>query len=497
MKRRPCYLLIFISLSLFTLFILTQSSQQRYKSNQPFKPAQHNPNVDAKLNLNTHRQTQRFISYFPHGDLMDQVNSLRNGLRLALDTNRTLILPHLRLGTPLNDWVPFEDMARRYEAQDKTQYSSACTMPMCRDLDSWTEIPWSTLFDLTFLKNHSVNVVERINFDWKHGGGWVDDPSYVVVDPLTYWENGTHFNTHEKQPLVKQKTLWNWMQQPSSDDKMPLPLEHRRISTHYLQQLDKTTLIQFGSLAQKTTIATSHSVEEVGLLDDLAKRLVPNRLTALNQAADSIIKVLGGSQGYTSFHLHLSTLIQREVSLLQDGMDKEPVESSSATTLDSATFLEMMNAIVFELLGEIPISQALSASLPLQPSRLLDHLHDNDSADDKLLDVCIDYRKHVDPRYPIVYLVTDTAETPDRASMAPLVKLFPCLFTRNDLQKWNPLPFGWSSVIPGAGMDDTLVNYDVLLGPFLDILVADESYSFLEMPLTPLSMFITKQHHHK
>lgn len=410
---------------------------------------------------------------------MEQLNSLRNGLRLALDTNRTLILPYLRLGATLNDWVPFEDMARRYEAQDKTQHTSLCNtldpaLGCQYRLSSWTEIPWSTLFDLTFLQQHSVKVVERKNLDWRHGGGWLtgDDDNVVVMDPLTYWENGTHFDTHEKQTATQQ-TLWQWLypiQQTMASTNAPL--EHQRISSQYLQDhLQQPRLIQLGSLTLGTSISTQKSEAEARLLKDLSNRLVPNQLASLNHAADNIIKTLGGPQGYTSFHLHLSTLIQREISLLEQQQDLV------AHDLDSATFLAMMDAVVLELLGEIPIGQAFSAALPIQPSRLLDHLHSNASLiknDDSLLDVCMDYRNNVDPNYPIIYLVTDTLDTLDRTNMAPLLDFFPCLITRHDVQTWSPLPFGWSSVIPGYGMDDALVNYDVLLRPFLDILVADE-----------------------
>jgi hypothetical protein len=406
---------------------------------------------------------------------MEQMNALRNGLRLALDTNRTLILPYLRLGAALKDWVPFEDMARQYEAQDKARHTSLCNTldpPLgCQHrLSSWTEIPWSTLFDLSFLQQHSVDVVERKNLDWRHGGGWLSVDDVVVMDPMTYWENGTYFDTHEQQ-ISTQRTFWQWLyptQQATAA--INAPLEHRRISSQYLQDhLYEPRLIQLGSLVLGSSISTQKSAAEARLLEDLARRLVPDQLASVNHAADTIIKALGGPQGYTSFHLHLSTLIQREISLLEQQQDLVAHE------LDPAAFLAMMEAIVFELLGEIPISQAFSAALPIQPSRLLDHLHNNASLiknDGSLLDVCIDYRNNVDPRYPIIYLVTEMETL--LSGMAPLLDLFPCLFTRHDLQIWNPLPFGWSSVIPGYGMDDILVNYDVLLGPFLDILVADE-----------------------
>ncbi|CAO3596725.1 unnamed protein product [Absidia cylindrospora] len=476
------------------------------------------------------------------------MNSFRNGLKLALDTNRTLILPYLRLSKTSDEWVPFYEMAKRYQTQDKTKLYSLCNsavnipysvneeatngLPLdisyCQHLDSWTDIPWSVLFDLSFLARHSVRVVERRTLDWRNGGGWVNDDidSLMIMDPLTFWENGTNFDTHENQPQQqplsasesKTRHWWHWIkstfhQQERHLSHHRLPLAHRFVSSLSLQKLD-ARLIQFGSLAQNSVILTSKSDEEVRLMDNVAKRMVPNRLLSLKLAADNIVDMLGGSQGFTSFHLHLKTLIQREVSLLQAGNEllmDEPDTATNATLspdnndgfqLDSDTFLEMMNAIVFELLGDIPINQAVSVALPIQPSRLQDYLTNNKNNDDndgsQLLDACVDYRKSVDRRYPVVYFVTDDMDISDRASLAPLLKFFPCLFTRNDLWKLNPVQPRWTSSLDnGVGMDDKLVDYDELLGPFLDILVADESYSLLEMPLTPLSTFIARQHHHK
>ncbi|ORZ12632.1 hypothetical protein BCR42DRAFT_453343 [Absidia repens] len=547
MKKRPCYLLIFILLSLFTLFLL-QHSQQHYTSSS-VKPAQHEYDSDHGTNYQPQQQQQQqeqFLSYFPNGNFLEQMNSLRNGLKLALDTNRTLILPYLRLSKTSDEWVPFYEMAKRYQTQDKTKLYSLCNTAVkvpysvneevtngfpldisyCQHLDSWTDIPWSTLFDLSFLDKHAVRVVERRTVDWRKGGGWMNDgiDSLMIMDPLTFWENGTNFDTHEKQPQQqslsasgsKTRHWWHWIkstfQQQKQHPSHHLPLAHRFVSSFSLQKLD-ARLIQFGSLAQNSVILTSKSDEEVRLMDNVAKRMVPNRLLSLKLAANNIVDMLGGSQGFTSFHLHLETLIQREVSLLETGNEllmDEPDTATNATLspdtndgsqLDSDTFLEMMNAIVFELLGDIPINQAVSVALPIQPSRLQDYLASNNNDDNngsQLLDACVDYRNSVDRRYPVVYFVTDDMDISDRANLEPLLKFFPCLFTRNDLWKMNPTLPRWSSSLDrDVGMDNKLVDYDELLGPFLDILVADESYSLLEMPLTPLSTFIARQHHHK
>ncbi|KAI8092926.1 uncharacterized protein BX664DRAFT_294320 [Halteromyces radiatus] len=528
LRIRTFYLIFILLFTLFTILLLHQTQQDHLnlKSAQQYNNSSEEKQYWPQVQYPP--EQEQFLSYFPNGDFMDQFHSLRNGLRLALDTNRTLILPYLRLGKTLEDWVPFDIMANRYEAQNKTKLFSICYKTDlaendddCKDLYNWVEIPWSTLFDLSVFKKHSVRVVERQNLDWKHGGGWLpsDSSAVVVVDPLTFMENGSVLDTHEQQNIQQHpimantspmQKLWKWLRK-EDDSIVPLPMQrplsHRYASTSQLVQLN-TRLLQFGSVSQSSAFVSSKSDQEIRLLEDVSHQMIPNHFLPLTEKATNIINALGGPRSFTVLHLHLPDLIQRETTLLQTDLwmeeEEEEMEKSTVSQdilLAPETFLEMMNAIVFELAGDIPINQAVSAALPIQPSLLLDHLNqdnDDDHHGPELLKACIDYRNKVDSRYPIIYLIIDKIKMMDEnAVLKPLLELFPCLFTRNDLQKWKIIESGWNSLGNQInGMEDySLMDYDDLLGPFLDILIANESYSFLETPSTALSMFVAKLHH--
>ncbi|CAO3618533.1 unnamed protein product [Cunninghamella blakesleeana] len=558
LKRKIIYVIILISSSIFTVLHLKKLQDQIKEQHQEV-------HTDTTI-----QDQERFISYFPHGDFFEQLEALKVGLRIAQSTNRTLIAPQLILGKSFG-WLPFERLAKRYEIQDKTLLSMICkkvkedalslsppttTNPqrdhsieieLCEDKDDWTEIPWTVLFNTSFLEeNHKLKMIDRKNHRWRQE--ITSSSEITILDPLTYLENGTIATTSKSSSKKVSITFssfkynrdWKkWFKDqlyPPSPNDLKKPLPHNKVFESKLK-LIATKYIQLGSLSKGSAYPTFGTEKQAALMQDVSDLLVPNYLDSLEKMANKITQVLGGKKEYISYHLHMSMVARTElqiqkanallfqnhqwlnnVKLLEEMEKKEEMEledgniTISNTTvnnnninnniddptliLDKSSLLDLINSIVFEILGDMPINQAVSASFPIQPSTLLDELNNksNDINNNKnsieLLNACVDYRLNIDPLYPIVYLVTDIPW--DSNILKPLNDFFPCLFTKNDFKKWNIIQTGWASN-DKVGLYD-VVDYDEILSPLLDMLIAVNAYSFLETPITPITRFVSRQH---
>ncbi|KAI8367500.1 uncharacterized protein BYT42DRAFT_586500 [Radiomyces spectabilis] len=494
---------------------------------------------DTKSDPVVTRQEEGYLSWFPHGDFAEQQEAFRNALRLAVETKRTIIAPMLRLGNPYA-WLPFEDLAKRYEAQDKTVLKQLCSrnqddwrtqMESCESLNDWTEIPWSSLFDLkVFEREFQIKIIERTS---GHGwgvresvlGGNVPINDVLVVDPMSFDTNGTEWEHVE--PAMGGWQQWFTQRKPKTPVKLTEPLK-KVISSSQLVHMN-TRLVQFGALSSAARYQTRNTKTQVALHRALTKRLliVPNQMTALTLQAKQITDALGGSSGYSSLHINMAKLValdnrrnkdkteddnvqqQEDAAIDQqvkvessqgEESDEQAVNGTTSMRLedmDKNARLRMMDGVVLEIFGDIPINVAVSAGLPIQPSKLQDivstgELPTTPKSRRELLDACTEYRRTIELRYPIYYLVNDIAESPETRPdvFGPLLKFFPCVFSKSDFQKWGILDMSFvkrqSELFDGA-------NHAKLLEPILDILVGGHAYSFFEIPQTPLTRFMSWQ----
>ncbi|KAG2227783.1 hypothetical protein INT45_002021 [Circinella minor] len=424
----------------------------------------------------------RYMSWFPHGDFTEQHESFRNALRIAYDTKRIIIAPMLRLGKPY-PWLPFNQLAQRYEAQEKTILRRICKTPEaaeqwridlepCYSMNEWTEIPWSTLFDFTQLEaEFGIQIIERVrDHNWgKHESavGFID--SVDIVDPMSFAANGSSVE-HGEQIV-----------QPPEPLRKPLK---KYLGAAQLASFD-ATLVQFGALSSAARYRTRSSKGQSALKRALNSRLfvTPNNLAPVTSTANQMIEALGGRRRYSSLHLNLAKFIALDAR----------ISTTDESALSSVARKELMNAVVLEIFGDIPINQAVSATMPLQSSRLSELLARPQVDRHQLLDACVEYRATIDSRYPINYLVNDITNDPvTRPDLfGPLMETFPCTFSKSDMHKWNIFDPTWAYQIPHMG--DQGVDYETLLGPIIDILMASDAYSFFEIPQTPLTRFMRWQ----
>ncbi|KAI8146176.1 hypothetical protein BJV82DRAFT_600776 [Fennellomyces sp. T-0311] len=425
----------------------------------------------------------RYFSWFPHGDFAEQHEAFRNAIRIAYDTKRIMIAPMLRLGAPY-PWLPFNQLARRYEAQDKTILRRICQSPdpdqmwrtalePCETMNEWTEIPWSAIFDLDALElDFGIQIIERVR-----GHGWgsresamAQVDSFTVVDPMSFATNGSSVE-HGAQVI-----------QPPEPLTKPLK---KYLTAAQLGELD-ATLVQFGALSSAARYRTRASKGQSQLHRALTSRLfvTPNNLLPVTLTANKMIEALGGRNRFSSLHLNLAKFIALDVRL----------DNTDEASLSNLARKELMNAVVLEIFGDIPINQAVSAAMPiLESSPLSDLLASPQVNRRELLDACVDYRRKIDPRYPVYYLVNDLVTDPmtRKDLFGPLTESFPCIFSKADMYQWGIINHAWAGQVPQ--LTDQGVNYEDLLAPIVDILMASNAYSFFEIPQTPLTRFLKWQ----
>ncbi|KAI7897671.1 uncharacterized protein BX663DRAFT_556520 [Cokeromyces recurvatus] len=472
---------------------------------------------------------EKYLSWFPHSDFPEQQESFRNALRLALETKRTIIAPMLRINK-IYPWMPFEDLAKRYEAQEKSTLKKACdnnqptwqtALEPCETINDWIEIPWSSIMDLEIIKReYGIRIIERTN-----GHGWgvhesaleshIDPEDVAIIDVMSFKENGTDWEhidpTEEALKLSKQSTLTrftNWIQShftPPANEKLSQPLKFV-LSVDRLHAID-AKIIQFGALNSAARYETTQNEIQSDLRKALMKSrfIVPDQMAQLTAQSSKIIEVLGGRFQFSTLILNLSKLVAMDAragTIQNMAVDSNQIDNRpppGMEDLNEKSRWDLMEAVVLELFGDIPINQAVSAAMPIKPSSTLAALLNSGfsttnrtSPQDRfqLLEACVDYHRHVEERYPVYYLINDmqiAAETrPD--IFGPLLEMFPCIFSKADMISWGIQTDSYLSGQPG--LIDTHINYEQLFQPLLDILIAQKGYSFFEIPTTPLTRFL-------
>lgn len=312
------------------------------------------------------------------------------------------------------------------------------------------------LFDFTELQQkYGIQIIERTE---GHGwgtaesalGGSVDPADVVVVDPMSFPKNGSLID--ENAATAASSTL-------------PLP---RLMRTSQIQKIQQR-LIQFGSLASAARYPTGESKGLSALNKDISSRLfiLPDRLPPLTAAAEKITMTLGGRKAYNWLYLNLTYFNE---------LDKlDPVPINEMSKQDSK---DLMAGVITEIFGDMPINQAVAASIPEDDKARLTSILQNNKKKE-MLATCIDYRSKTDNKYPMYYLVNELESDPLQSRpelFKPLFEALPCLFTKQDMYSIGVLDKSWAK--HSDILSDPNVDYEALLSPMLDILVASKGNVF-------------------
>lgn len=308
-------------------------------------------------------------------------------------------------------------------------------------------MPWSSVFDLKPLQTQfGIRIIERVD-----GHGWGESESallsndvkdsVIIVDPMTFPTNGSEID-------------------PNAEPAEEPPLK-RYLRAPQLKELKDFGYIQFGALSSAGRIRTANSVGQSSLHRALTRSVFVTpqpTIPGLSAVAKQIMHALGGLGRFSSLHLNLAQF------MALDGRSDRLEDNGQ----------ELMDAVVLEVFGDIPINQAVAAAMPiLQPSRLAELMNQPQQDRRQLLDACVEYRRKIDSRYPVYYLVNDLVADPKARPdiFGPLMQFFPCVFTRRDMADWNIINSHWPTEDPFYDRDPD-ADYNTLLASLLDITLA-------------------------
>lgn len=109
----------------------------------PSPPAAHDSDAQSK-----------YLAYFPHSGLHNQRIALENALVLAKLSNRTLLVPFLRLGKIIH-YASFDKLKRFIALSSKAGLEHCPLVPVgvvtpdeCEGYEEWTQVPWQWIADL-------------------------------------------------------------------------------------------------------------------------------------------------------------------------------------------------------------------------------------------------------------------------------------------------------------------------------------------------------------
>ncbi|KAI8141181.1 hypothetical protein BJV82DRAFT_619572 [Fennellomyces sp. T-0311] len=377
---------------------------------------------------------EKFLSYSPHGDFLEQHEALRMAVRLAYETNRTVDAPALRLESGNNTWV---------------------------------QIPWSKLFDFGPLEQEfGIRIVDRTQVPTEYERVEISRTSRTTTP--NSWFSLQWFKTPPPPPLVKRVFTLKDLKQLASPY-----LQCNALGTWMFRKaLDAKEQQQYLNMALISTMLTR-----------------PDQLQPLTAAASAVVHELGGIGQFSGLTVHLDRMVP-PVQFLEDD-----------TVVDRRS--EAMSDVVLELFTGMPINQAVAAALPIQPSALRDYMQSGQLDRRRLLEACVDYRRNVDTRFPVVYMVINDHEPMEPSEhpeiLKPLLEFFPCVFYKSDMYEWGVIDASWAIESRWALSVESnvttmpMVDYEALLSPLLNLLIAGQGYSFFEVPPSPLTHAVSRQ----
>lgn len=191
------FIIVFISVAtLFSVFLVTEITKRRGRTSPVSHPAEARRTAIAKHTVTApvDHTSAKFLAYLPHSGFHNQRIALENALVLARLLNRTLLLPPVRLGSPLT-YVPFDDLYEISANSSKNglEYCSrlaqdAADLPLeCEDYTAYTHVSWDWLVDLA-----SIRQEQTLLEGWNFTDAWLHDVLGISnSDDIFYLKDAT------------------------------------------------------------------------------------------------------------------------------------------------------------------------------------------------------------------------------------------------------------------------------------------------------------------
>ncbi|OZJ05779.1 hypothetical protein BZG36_01299 [Bifiguratus adelaidae] len=416
---------------------------------------------------------ERYLAFFTHSGLHNQLFSVENALLLSWYLNRTLLLPRARLGKPFG-WSPYEKMHIEHSIQDKTSRSAMCKKYSkrmtfykmeCPEPNDYTLISYEDLFDMTWAKKH-VKVIERddMSDEWlsKELGistsGQKKPTEGIFVDgDVRYFLGVTIKEGKSKgKPYTWDYRIYDVPKISSSSNKFAV-----NIALDDLRRLDDK-LLHFNSLFGTGRFPIT-KMEHLEFMRKLRLSLV-YRHPMVSQSADMIIQKFGGAGKFMGLHIRAT-------------------EEPFATQLSSNVQYAVDRASYWWN------KQAQHSETTLSEEDLAASLEPLVDSPQKRLDQCI--QLHATHSIPLVYMATDMLDTRHHSAFKLIYDTFPCTFTLDDFFALPDLDWTLLKTYGNPYDGTPMMRYLISI---VDGFVASRGSIFLGTKISTFSGFMLRMH---
>lgn len=292
---RRCLILLFLVLAITSLFLATYTDVAiSYLPYFHFDP----PNSLA-LERDTHPGT-RYLTYVPHSGLPSQHSQFSNALLLASYLNRTLALPPAILGEAPT-WHPYPNLLRLIGQLVAFNWATICKEARngpsegwesfeaaCLQDESFTIVPWSSLYDLKPLSPY-VRIVEHRELSL----------------PIMLSELGI---SHENLYMREDTEQYEWMVYDSPELPAAIapgtgPQYKTAYTVDYFLALTHRLLHMYGAGGEGRVTATTP--EHLQLKQLIGQTFMASNPT-LERAADQIMQFMGGEGTYVGVYVTIN-----------------------------------------------------------------------------------------------------------------------------------------------------------------------------------------------
>ncbi|ORZ21391.1 hypothetical protein BCR42DRAFT_448242 [Absidia repens] len=372
---------------------------------------------------------EKYLTFFTHSGFQNQLIQVENGILLAWYLNRTLILPKALLGEAFG-WSVFNKLQLEHQLRDSDtteeceEYIDAMDQwrIKCPDRDRYAMLPFDSIFDLSWAKQHvKILVREQANDGWlastlgivRAGGAGTNDPDLMVEEDIVEeQEEGSYVDGDILYFRGGTRYDWRIFDTPRKSQRLGKYADALNI---YDLRKRKEKLIHFSSLFGSGKLPIRRP-EHYDFLRSL-QRSITYHHPAVLEMTDLIVDKLGGHGNFVGIHIRsgdgwfVNTLPENILSIV----------SQINRAVDSQ---HQRNTFVDFELDENSDSYD-PAILPLDSSSM------RSSTPPPKLEQCVTSAKNGDAT--LIYVATDARNPRQDDAFDPLWKLYPCSFTIHDI----------------------------------------------------------------
>ncbi|CAM0139065.1 hypothetical protein VKS41_003625 [Umbelopsis sp. WA50703] len=398
---------------------------------------------------------EKYLAFFTHSGLQNQLNEVENAILLAWFLNRTLLMPRALFGQPFG-WMPFDRLLLEHQLRDDSDSQVQMCLAHdeeldllendCPDPNQYTMLAFDDIFDLEWAKQH-VRIVNRENMTYQwleekfdiHRAGELSLPNGSYVDgDILYFKDETRYHWR----------IYDEVQEGDRKGKYAEILDVQEIR-HSPQKL-----IHLGSVfgSGKILIRRPEHLEFWRKL----QRSIIYRHPIVTEVAENFLASLNGAGSFIGVHVRSG-----------DGF-----------------FIKALPRNMQKIMWQIKTAIAKHSDIPsLQEQLAIIPKHPN-------LAQCLELAKS--HNISVVYLATDAREPSTNPDLAILYATFPCTFTIDNFTDPANQP-GWNALNNAANAHDGR-NMKKYLIPMVDATIASRGRLFVGTESSTFSGYISRLH---